>query len=219
VTTKTARPGALLLAAALLSTAAPSRGDEASPAGARAAAASDADKDKAAPADKEKAASPDEPELRYPPPSTRWKVISAGLVVTGIAWGIGFACAQAYPYVDPSLQPTMPTATTPLIPSGPPEGPMLRIPVVGPWAALGKMGCASDETECGVKMGLRAAAYVIDGIVQLGGLALITEGIVMKTESAAPKASALAIRRGGFEVKPVPMVTPTMSGVGFVGTF
>ncbi len=199
--------GFVLLAAALL--AAP-----------RAARADDAEK--AAPAGEKVKPAPieGEVELHYPPPSTRWKVLTAGLVLTGGAWGISYAMAVEFPYVDPSLQPKVPTATTPLISSGPPEGPWLKVPIAGPWIALGKMGCASDEPSCGVNMGFRVAGYIFDGIVQLAGLALITEGIVMKTEEpAAPKSSAFTFRRGDFALSPAPVITPSMSGVGFSGTF
>src|SRR6185312_7821568 len=156
--------GLALLAAALLATP-------------RAARADDAEKEKAAPAgEKEKARSADtEIELHYPPPSTRWKLLAAGVILTGGVWGVSFGCAEEWPWVDPRLQPKVPSLATPLIPSGPPETPWLKVPVIGPWVALGNMGCGSDQTTCGPAIGARVAAYIIDGIVQLGGLALITE--------------------------------------------
>jgi len=183
----------------------------------RVARADDTEKEK----DKDKAALVEgEVELHYPPPSTRWKVLAAGVILTGGAWGVSFGCAEEWPWVDPRLQPKVVTATTQLIPSGPPETPWLKVPVIGPWVALGKMGCGSDQTTCGPAIGARVAAYIIDGIVQLGGIALITESIVMKTEEqAAPKDSAFTFRRGSFALSPVPVVTPTMSGLGFSGTF
>ena len=94
-----------------------------------------------------------------------------------------------------------------------------RSPSSGPGSRSARLGCGSDQTTCGPATGARVAAYIIDGIVQLGGLALITEGIVMKTESEAPKASAFTLRRGSFEVTPVPVLSPSMSGLGFAGTF
>jgi hypothetical protein len=181
------------------------------------ARADDTEKDKTSDA---AAAESTTPELHFPPPSTRWKVLATGVFLTGAAWGISFACAEGWPYVSPSLQPTVPTAAHPLIASGPPESSMLKIPVVGPWVALTKIGCGSDQSTCGPSTGARVAAYILDGIVQLGGLALITEAIVMKTEEpAAPKASAFALHYGSLEVKPVPLVSPTVSGMSLIGTF
>lgn len=144
------------------------------------------------------------PPRRYPPPIVRLEVAGIGLLITGAAWGASFASGQNWP--------TVPGASD------------LKIPVVGPWMALGKSGCASDETDCegaGAKIGVRAALYVIDGIAQLAGLALIAEAIVMKTEPAKKKgaSSPFALRLGKVELTPVPVSTPTMTGLGFVGTF
>jgi hypothetical protein len=63
---------------------------------------------------------------------------------------------------------------------------------------------------------------VIDGVAQIGGLALIAEALIMKTESAADPTkatSALGLRHGSFEVTPVPLITPTGSGLSLIGTF
>jgi hypothetical protein len=201
---KTARWGLQLFAAAVVavaSVAPPARADD-----------TDKEKDKAA-------ATEADLESHYPPPSTRWKVMGAGLFMVAGAYAIGFACAEEWPYINPTLQPSPPTASHPLIPSGPPETKLLKIPIAGPWIALGNLGCGSDQNNCGPATGARVAAYIIDGIVQAGGLALIAEGIFMKTESAAPKASAFMLRRGGFELKPVPVLSPTMQGIGMAGTF
>jgi hypothetical protein len=142
------------------------------------------------------------PSVRYPPPSVRWKLAGLGVFITGAAWGASFATAQNWSTVPGAAQ--------------------LKIPVVGPWIALGKSGCAADDVDCsGAKIGVRAALYVIDGIAQIAGLALITEAIVMKTEPAREKkeTSFLRVRYRGVEVTAVPVITPSMNGVGFVGTF
>lgn len=177
-----------------------------------------ADKEKASPT---ASAESTTPELHFPPPSTRWKLIAGGVLLTGAAWGISYACAYEWPYIDPSRQPTVPTAFMPLIPSGPPGMAGFKIPIVGPWIALGESGCGSDETSCGVKIGVRAAAYVLDGIVQAAGLALIAEGIFMKTEAPVEtdKKSVLMLHFRGVEVMPVPVVSASMSGLGLAGTF
>lgn len=135
---------------------------------------------------------------RYPPSSARWRVLLAGLGVTAVAYG--GAALMGGVWTD--------------IPGG---DPYLFIPVAGPWIALGKSGCAPDEEsspgegDCEAMIGVRAAIYVVDGLLQLGGLGLVATSIAMTTESedAAPSATIL----------PGPIVTPTMVGLGVVGTF
>ncbi len=127
---KTARRGRPLLVAtlALAALLAPATG----------ARADDAEKEK------EKAAAvSSELEVHFPPPSTRWKVLAAGVILTGGAWAVSFGCAEEWPYVSPTLQPRMVNAAHPLIPSGPPESALLKIPIAGPWIALGNLGCGS----------------------------------------------------------------------------
>jgi hypothetical protein len=151
-------------------------------------------------------------DVRYPPPIVRLKLIVAGVVVTGLAWGVSLACAASWPYVP---------NPAPGAESGPPGSGQLKIPVVGPWVMLAQSGCAPDEPYCAAaKVGVRDALLVLDGIVQLAGVALIAEAIVMKTTSTpAKKTSLLGLRVGGVEVTPVPIVTSTVSGFGVGGTF
>jgi hypothetical protein len=140
--------------------------------------------------------------VHYPPPLTRLKLIGFGLLIAGGAWGASFGTATNWPTVPGSAQ--------------------LKIPVVGPWIALGKSGCASDDTACGAgTIGVRGALYVLDGLAQLAGLGLIVEAIVMKTESAPEKKTSAwpALRLRGVEVSAVPVTSPLMKGVGIVGTF
>jgi hypothetical protein len=141
------------------------------------------------------------PVVHYPPPLVRLKLIGFGLLITGAAWGAAFGSGRNWPTVPGSRE--------------------LQIPVVGPWIALGKSGCASDDPGCsGATVGVRGAMYVLDGIAQIAGLALITEAIVMKTESPPQKKSAFpGFRLGGVEVSAVPVTSPTMKGIGLVGTF
>jgi hypothetical protein len=141
------------------------------------------------------------PVVHYPPPLVRLKLIGFGLLIGGAAWGASFASARNWPTV--------------------PGSKYLGIPIAGPWMALGKSGCATDVPNCsGATVGVRGAMYVLDGIAQLAGVALIAEAIVMKTESAPQRKSALpGFRLGGVEVSAVPVASPTMKGLGFVGTF
>ncbi|MFO0549238.1 MAG: hypothetical protein U0271_12675 [Polyangiaceae bacterium] len=133
---------------------------------------------------------------RYPKSSARWKVIVAGAAVTVVAYG-GAALTGGlwndYPGAD-----------------------MLYIPVAGPWIALGQSGCAPDEEtspgagDCEAIMGARAAIYIVDGLLQLGGLALVAEGIFMTTESDQPPAAT---------VVPVPFVSEHTAGLSLFGRF
>jgi hypothetical protein len=134
---------------------------------------------------------------RYPPTSTRYKLVAGGLGVTGAAYGISFAFAAGFPEV--------------------PGSDKLKIPIAGPWMALGQSGCASDDPSCGGKVVLRGFFLVLDGIAQLAGLGLIAESILIKTEGPSPKKSAPTFE--GFRVRPFPVVSAQMTGVGLVGTF
>ena len=95
------------------------------------------------------------PARRYPPPSTRFKLIGTGIGITGAAWGFAFGAASGWPEVPGSSE--------------------LKIPVVGPWLALGKSGCATGDSDCGAKIAMRGILYVIDALVQIGGLGLVVE--------------------------------------------
>jgi hypothetical protein len=140
------------------------------------------------------------PEVRYPPSSVRPKLIVGGLVISGLAYAASIASAVSWPEV-PGID-------------------NLKIPIVGPWLALGKSGCASDDPDCGAKVYFRGVFYVIDGIAQLAGLGLIGEGIFMKTEGKpAPKKSLALGLPGGVTLHPVPMASARFTGLNFVGTF
>jgi hypothetical protein len=194
----------------------------------------DRDKDKDADKDKDLGAAV---ELRYPPFSTRLKVLTAGVVVAGTAWGIAFGAARGWPETTCVIGVTGPvtpgSAGTPNpIPcvSGPPGSAQLGIPIVGPWIALGKSGCPSDYPNCSVSVPVaRGFGYVIDGVVQLAGIGLIVEAIVMKTESGSAEPakkkdsgvtlSGLTLRYRGVEMTPVPGAGPSATGLSIVGTF
>jgi hypothetical protein len=179
-----------------------------------------ADDDEKKPASSDSAASLD----RYPPFSTRFKVLTAGLVITGAAWGVSFGISRGWP--ERPCHVTLagsfgPDGKTPCA-SGPPGYNQLAIPVVGPWIALGKSGCPTDNPSCGGgSIGGRGVAYVLDGIIQAAGVALILESIIMKTEppESKTKTSAFALRYRGVEMTPLPMASPAGVGMGLVGTF
>jgi len=133
-------------------------------------------------------------ESPNPPSSVRLKLALGGVAVAGGAYAMSYAMASNFPEVPGMTQ--------------------LKIPVVGPWLALGQSGCATDDPGCGAKVVLRGFFLVIDGLAQIGGLGLIAESVLMKTNASAPKKPAAA-----FTIRPTPLVTGSVTGLGFVGTF
>lgn len=133
---------------------------------------------------------------RYPPTSVRWKIVATGAVVVGAAWGVSYLTSTQWPDVPGANQ--------------------MKIPVIGPWIALGHAGCSPSNTDCGALLYVRGVLQVIDGLVQAGGVGLIGEGLFMTTESeeASPKKKA-----AHMTWRPMPIVTPHTTGLGFVGTF
>jgi hypothetical protein len=152
----------------------------------------------ASPARAQEPAKPDEADAlgprRYPPTSVRPRIIVAGLAVTGLAYGgalLGHALAPSLPGMDD-----------------------LQIPIAGPWISLAQMDCPADEEDCSAELVLRGILTIADGLMQIGGLAIVGEGIFMTTEAApaAPKPEA-------FTIRAAPIVTGSMTGIGITGTF
>lgn len=158
-------------------------------------------------------ASAEEPAARYPTTSARWKLMAGGLGLTAGAYGVGAACAAAWPEV--------------------PGSEALYIPVAGPWITLGQSGCAEDDPGCGAILGVRGVLLVLSGLIQAGGLAVAGEGLFMTTEAPATAAHvspeqaatlraaarAEAEQRADIAVLPVPIVTERQAGLGLVGSF
>lgn len=134
------------------------------------------------------------PEGSYPPPSVRWKLVTAGVAVTGLAWGASYLSASTWPEV--------------------PGSGALKVPVAGPWIALAQNGCAADDPDCGAILYLRGILLVIDGLVQAGGVGIIAEGVLTKTEPRRPPP-----KRSAIVVRPAPVVTSHATGMGVVGAF
>ena len=136
--------------------------------------------------------------MRYPPTRTRVPIIAGGLGLTAAAYGLSAGSAAGWPDV--------------------PGADMLYVPVVGPWLALGESGCSPDDPGCDAILYLRGVLYVLDGLAQLGGVAIAAEGILMTTEAdAAPRARLDANR--GATVSFAPLMTAHTAGVSFAGTF
>jgi hypothetical protein len=132
-------------------------------------------------------------EVGHPPPSVRLKLALGGIAVAGGAYAASYAMASNFPEV--------------------PGMTGLKVPLVGPWLALGKSGCATDDPDCGGKVIVRGILLVIDGLAQLGGLGLIAEGVLVKTDASTTK------KAPAFTFRPTPLVTGNVTGLGFVGTF
>jgi hypothetical protein len=139
---------------------------------------------------------PPEEVHRYPPTSVRWKLVGGGVAFTGLMWGGSYLAASQW-------------ADAPGMGS-------LKVPVVGPWIALGRNGCPVDDPSCGAMLYLRAILEIIDGVAQAGGLAVAAEGLFLTTESERP-----ARRRAAPSptIRAIPIVTGSTTGAGIVGTF
>jgi hypothetical protein len=141
------------------------------------------------------------PELHYPSSSVRIPVILGGLGVFGSAYGIGILAEREAQDI--------------------PGAKAVYVPIVGPWIALGKNACATSNPDCGALLELRGFLLGLEGVIQIAGTGLIIEGIVMKTESGSskPKTGLLEYKRGDFSLKPMPLTSKQLTGIGFTGTF
>jgi hypothetical protein len=143
----------------------------------------------------------EEPPQRYPPSSVRLPLILGGVGLAGGSYAAGVLISSQWSDVPGSKE--------------------LRIPVVGPWLALGKSGCAEDNPECGGIVYVRGVLMVLGGLIQAGGLAIAAEGIFIKTEKdTRPKTGVLEWKPGGgVTVRPVPIASTHMNGLAVAGSF
>lgn len=128
-----------------------------------------------------------QPEV-YPPPAARWRTLLAGVAIGGIGYGAAFGASYAW--------------------DGAPGMAGLRKPVIGPIYAIKDAGCGSNEgAACSsVTVGFRSVIAVLAGLAQVGGIALLVEGIVMKTSDKPTQA--------GTSPTLYALPTATESGVG-----
>ena len=94
----------------------------------------------------------------------------------------------------------------------------LRIPLAGPWMALGRTGCpASEPPGCNkAPLVVGAILAIFDGVVQAGGLGIAGEGLFLNTSNghAAPR------KAEGPVVHALPFnFGKDGVGLGVVGTF
>ena len=92
----------------------------------------------------------------------------------------------------------------------------LYIPIAGPWMALAQTGCPESEPDCSiVEVIIRATLTTISGVGQIGGLAIIGEGLFVPTRSSRAAAPTPELRA---QVQPLVAGRDGL-GLGIVGSF
>jgi hypothetical protein len=126
---------------------------------------------------------------RYPPPGTGSSLVLGG---AGVALG-GYAVAFGSSY----LWSEAPTASD------------LRLPVAGPVLAIAGAGCGAEEAGCGnLVVVVRSVFAALSGMAQIGGLALMAEGLFLPTAGEAPSSAQSADRFRGTEFQSTADATP-----------
>jgi len=149
------------------------------------------------------------PAADLPPPSARTTHIVAGLTTTAISYGL--ALGASFLYEEDDLRGSKD----------------LRIPVAGPWIALGKTGCPKNSPDCGTAtLVIGAILTIVDGVVQAGGLGILGEGLFLNTSNgaAAPRKAEAGPAARLFALEPTVRAVPLNFGkdgvgLGVVGTF
>lgn len=134
-----------------------------------------------------------------PPDGTRTRLILTGVGLTVGWYGAGVGVSYLWPDA--------------------PNAKDLRLPVVGPWMALGDVGCGAKEKESGCSTGIviaRTALAVVSGIGQAGGLFAIVEGLLMDTASSGAPAAKAQV---GPSFGAAPVVLSDGAGVELFGRF
>ncbi|MBN1611200.1 MAG: hypothetical protein JW940_31495 [Polyangiaceae bacterium] len=142
---------------------------------------------------------------RHPSEGTRWGLLGLGAATAAFWYGGAVGLSYAWPSA--------------------PQADALRIPVAGPWMALAATGCPGGDPDCSVYIVvLRAVLTGLDGVGQVGGLALMAEAALMPTSGPGGQAQPTtrarhAPRRVAFDVRPIPLVGNDSIGVGLQGHF
>ncbi len=153
-------------------------------------------------------AAADEPSLdaieyrptELPPPGARTRVLLTGFALTA-GW-YGASVGTSYLWSDA------------------PNAKDLRLPVVGPWMALGDAGCGGSESGCSTPLVIfRTAIAIVSGVGQIGGLFGITEGLLMDTGSTTPSAQARDFSAARVTATAVPVLLPDGALVEISGRF
>jgi len=135
---------------------------------------------------------------RYPPPSTRGKLLFAGVATTAAWYGLALGSSYAWPDTVGAND--------------------LRIPVAGPWMALSHSGCGNVSDCSTVIVVLRAIATTLDGIGQATGLGLAAEGLFLPTQEPNRKRAELK-PNGGVQWRPTFDAGKNTVGFGVLGVF
>ena len=139
----------------------------------------------------------------YPPPSARTNLLLAGGVTTAAWYGLALASSFAWPDTVGAKD--------------------LRIPIAGPWMALGDSGCGNVSDCSKVIVVLRAIATTIDGIGQASGLAIAAEGLFLPTQERRDRKRGQLDKTqpsAGFSWRPTFVDAGKNSvGVGVLGVF
>ncbi len=143
------------------------------------------------------------PATDLPPAGARTTTIVAGAATTAISYGL--ALGASYLWTEPDLRGSTD----------------LRIPIAGPWMALSKTGCPTSNPDCStVTLVIGAILNVFDGVVQVGGLGIVGEGLFLNTSSGRPAPRKAAAHATGPTVRAVPFNFERGGvGLGVVGTF
>jgi hypothetical protein len=121
----------------------------------------------------------------------------AGVATTAVSYGLAVGASYLYPDHRGASD--------------------LRIPVAGPWMALGRTACAKNEPDCSpVLLVIGAILTVFDGVTQVGGLAVVGEGLFLKTSSGRTPMK----KAQGPTWRAVPLdLGKDGAGLGIAGTF
>jgi hypothetical protein len=149
------------------------------------------------------------PTDELPPRGARTNLIVTGAATTIVSYGLALGASYLLPEED--LRGSKD----------------LRIPLAGPWLALGRTGCPTSDPSCSViPLIIGSLLKVIDGVAQAGGLGIVGEGLFLNTSSGTPtprKAQpGLMQRRSatGPTMQAVPLNFEKGGvGLGIVGTF
>lgn len=136
-----------------------------------------------------------------PPDGARSRVILVGAALTAGWYGAAVGTSFVWPDA--------------------PNAKELRLPVVGPWMALGDVRCDARESRCStVSLVLRTALGVVSGVGQAGGLFAIVEGLLMDTGSAGPAPSAPRdATSSGASWSAAPVMLSDGAGIELFGRF
>ncbi len=134
---------------------------------------------------------------QYPPPSARTNLLIAGAATTAAWYGLALGSSYIWPDTVGAND--------------------LRIPVAGPWIALGHSGCGNVSDCSKVIVVIRAIATALDAIGQASGVAIAAEGLFLPTQE--PKRAHAALAPNRIELHPTFDAGKNTVGFGVLGVF